>query len=34
MKDLDVSRHFAIDKLKEKYSLTPEQAEEKLSKYW
>ena len=34
VKDLDASREFAIDKLKEKYSLTLEQAEEKISKYW
>ena len=34
MKELNASCDFAIDKLKEKYSLTQEQAEEKLSIYW
>lgn len=34
LKELNASYDFVSDKLIEKYSLTPEQAEEKLSKYW
>ena len=34
MKELKASRNLVADKLKEKFFLTPEHVEEKLSKYW
>lgn len=34
LKELNASCDFVSAKLMEKYSLTPEQAEEKSSKYW